>query len=238
MKEWSTTAELAALRLPDLPSTQNGCNRIAAREGWPTRISPSGEPLARKRQGRGGGWEYHASLLPMEAQIELARRARRAAERAERAADAKDETDAAAAWAAHEKLSKGHRVEAERRMRVMMRVESLVDDGLTRKDAIALVLPEEGVARATYFEWRQMVRGKLRMDWLPALAPGWKSNPPKAECSPEAWEAFKADYLRLEKPSPRRAATIACVRPGRRSVGQSQPTRLCCTGSNARFPRL
>lgn len=204
MTEWLSPVKIAALRLPEIPSTQPGVGKLAAREGWATRTSPTGEPLARKRQGKGGGWEYHVSLLPEAAQIEMARRARRAAERAARAEDEQGEADAAVAWAAYEKLSKGHRTEAERRMRVMMRVEGMVDDGLTRKAALAIVLPEEGVARATYFDWRKLVRGKLRMDWLPALAPRWKAvttGQTLAPCSPEAWEAFKADYLRLEKPS-------------------------------------
>lgn len=90
-------------------------------------------------------------------------------------------------------------------MRVMMRVETLMMcEGLTRKAAIAIVLPEEGVARATYFDWLKLVRGKLRSDWLPALAPRWKSvtaGVSLALCSFEAWEFLKADYLRLEKPS-------------------------------------
>ena len=61
MSDWLSTAELAALALPGLPATQRGWNEYAEREGW---ISVSGKARPRKRKG--GGFEYHVSLLPPE----------------------------------------------------------------------------------------------------------------------------------------------------------------------------
>lgn len=71
MKEWWTAEELGAFSASSLPTSKRGINKLAAREGWTTATSPSGEPLARKRQGKGGGWEYHVSLLPLAARADL-----------------------------------------------------------------------------------------------------------------------------------------------------------------------
>ena len=46
------------------------------RERWDARTDDSGRPLTRARQGRGGGREFHFSLLPIPAQAELVLRAR------------------------------------------------------------------------------------------------------------------------------------------------------------------
>ncbi len=58
-----TAAELAAAKLPELPSTESAMIRRAKREEWP----------CQKREGRGGGWEYPISALPEAARLVLAR---------------------------------------------------------------------------------------------------------------------------------------------------------------------
>ena len=58
MKMWNTTAELAALNLPGLPATRQGWDEHAASEAWADQPGKS-----RPRAGRGGGVEYHVSLL-------------------------------------------------------------------------------------------------------------------------------------------------------------------------------
>ncbi|PKL41776.1 MAG: hypothetical protein CVV42_21100 [Candidatus Riflebacteria bacterium HGW-Riflebacteria-2] len=52
-KEWFASVELA-VGLPKMPLTRYGVVKKAKREGW----------KSRKRQGRGGGLEYHISSLP------------------------------------------------------------------------------------------------------------------------------------------------------------------------------
>ncbi|PHQ62853.1 MAG: hypothetical protein COC10_09360, partial [Sphingobium sp.] len=71
--EWFTAAELAKLRLPGLPSDKSAMNRRIRDERWQLR-SANGEPMSRPRVARGGGTEYHVSLLPGPARLELARR--------------------------------------------------------------------------------------------------------------------------------------------------------------------
>lgn len=64
MKEWFSASELAALKLPALPSAQQNIKLWAKRESWKTR----------KRSGAGGGSEYPISALPPEAQDALLER--------------------------------------------------------------------------------------------------------------------------------------------------------------------
>ena len=64
MKDWLTASELAGLALPGLPKTEHAFQIAAKREGWQWR----------RRSGRGGGWEYHASSLPKTARDALAER--------------------------------------------------------------------------------------------------------------------------------------------------------------------
>ncbi len=60
MKSWLTSAEIADLALPGLPTTKRNVNALAEREDW-ARFSA----LCRQRAGRGGGLEYHVNLLPV-----------------------------------------------------------------------------------------------------------------------------------------------------------------------------
>jgi len=65
-KIWWTADEIAAAALPDLQATKRGVNSHADRCGW------RGHPeFARRRAGRGGGWEYHWKLFPLRAQKKL-----------------------------------------------------------------------------------------------------------------------------------------------------------------------
>ena len=61
--EYLTPAEMADLRLDGLPTTKRNINSLADREGW----RQLGAKYARKRKGRGGGWEYHISCPSEEA---------------------------------------------------------------------------------------------------------------------------------------------------------------------------
>lgn len=71
MKQWWTLPELAEAHLPGLPRSAKGTSLHAARENWRDAKRLNGEPLARKRAGRGGGFEFHVSLLPLASQAAL-----------------------------------------------------------------------------------------------------------------------------------------------------------------------
>lgn len=69
MQLWLTAREIAAEALPDLPVTESAVIRLAERSAWGTHPT-----YARKRQGRGGGVEYHYRILPTLAQITYVQR--------------------------------------------------------------------------------------------------------------------------------------------------------------------
>ena len=65
--KWFSPAQIAAMGLPALPHTARGIQHRAKREHW----------KGRKRAGQGGGFEYPVSVLPREAQAEIANRGAR-----------------------------------------------------------------------------------------------------------------------------------------------------------------
>ena len=70
MKVWYSAREIADAKLPGMPTSERSIHMLAKREGW------TDDPArCRKREGRGGGAEYHHTLFPAEARAELARRA-------------------------------------------------------------------------------------------------------------------------------------------------------------------
>lgn len=77
MSEWLTAREIAEMRLPGLAHSKRKVNEFATRNGWHGAMTEAGEPLARKRQGAGGGFEFHQSLLPQVARSRLEARAGR-----------------------------------------------------------------------------------------------------------------------------------------------------------------
>ncbi|MCE2739790.1 MAG: transposase, partial [Rhodobacter sp.] len=65
-REWWTAEEVAEAGLPDLPTTKRRVNALAERENW------RGEAkFARRRAGKGCGWEYSWRLFPSRAQRKL-----------------------------------------------------------------------------------------------------------------------------------------------------------------------
>lgn len=135
-KEWFSAAEIAGLGLSHLPHSERGINMLAANDRWRE------SSCARKRAGRGGGWEYHKSLLPQSARFEIARRCEEeAVNHSTRAvADAaKSEIAEIAPDAAM--LSARQREVMLARSLLLMRVDQrVVERGRTRSQAIALVI--------------------------------------------------------------------------------------------------
>ncbi len=69
---WKTPQEWAWLTLDGLPQTKRRMNAMAERETWQS----LGSDYARKRAGRGGGWEYHLNCLPEAAKQDFLNRER------------------------------------------------------------------------------------------------------------------------------------------------------------------
>ena len=188
-KEWFTPAEIVAARSPELPGTVQNLNRLAVASGW--RADPA---KARTVGGRGrSSWEYHLSVLPAGAQARLAL--------LHSVYTAPEEHQRSSAWETFEGLSKGHKEEAQRRLDALLVMEKHKAAGSTETAAAALAAHAAGVSSATIFNWKRLVRGVARADWLPVLAPSWQATATFADCHPMALDILKSDWLRPEQPS-------------------------------------
>jgi len=199
MREWLTAAQIAALGLPGMPGTRRAVNRIAAKQGWDDRVNAAGEPLACRSGGRGGGTEYHYSLLPSYAQarlVAIGTVARPDERREQRDSIARDD-----AWSQFEALSDKAKDEARRRIAMLDEIQTLERGGLARTVAVGQVAAVQRVGTRSIYRWFDAVAGIPRLDWLPYLAPRHVGRVVAAECDPVAWEFIKADYLRLERPT-------------------------------------
>lgn len=189
-QEWWTAAELADANLPHLPGTKRRVNDMAVRLGWQNLRGK-----ARKRAARGGGWEYHWSVLPAGARMKLL-----AAEVivAEEPVRSRDE-----AWADFEAMGSEAAESARRRVEVLQTVDAVVNADMTRDLAVRQVADQYGISARTIWNWAEMVRGIPADDWLAYVAPRHKRGPvtTAATVDPDFGAMLKSDFLRLAQPS-------------------------------------
>ncbi len=197
--EWFTLAELAELKLSGAPRTKRGICVLADREGWAAIHTAAGQPLARRRKGRGGGLEYHFSLLPLQARSALLARGVR--EQAAEAAAKAGAPDRAAAWAHFDTLNDKGRERAKFSVLTLDAVLQMERGGTARSTAVQIVAAERGVSAGSIWGWFRQVAGKERHDWMAWLAPRYcREQRRTADISPQAWDVFLADYLRQSRP--------------------------------------
>ena len=186
-KEWWSAAEIAEAGLPVLPDTRQGVDHQAKRDGW------RGHPdRARKRQGRGGGWEYHWRLFPIEAQRQLLLRAKDPEPTGP--VLSRDE-----AWAWFDQQAEKTKGKARERLRIIQEVEAL-QDVTTKFLAVDMIARKRNCSARTVWNYFQRIEGVERADRLPYLAPrnseaGNKTRTAKA--ATEFYDWLKADYLRI-----------------------------------------
>jgi hypothetical protein len=189
-REWWTASELAEATLPDLPATRQGV------EKWISSINLRAHPdLARRRAGRGGGWEYHWKALPSRAQRKLLAAAS--------APDIAPAPDRDATWSWFEGLPEAAREKARSRLRIIQAVEA-VEGQLGRHMAVDTIARGEGVAPRSVWNWIAMIDGVRLDDRLPYLAPrhrAAKRPNTRDDVDPDFLDWVKSDFLRLERPS-------------------------------------
>lgn len=188
-QEWWTPDQIAESGLPDLPATKRGVNALADRLNW-----RAATKFARRRVGKGGGWEYSWKLFPNTAQRALIKQvvAPKAA-----AAKARDEV-----WSWYEALPQAVKDKAEARLLVIQKVEAL-EGAIGRFLAVDQIAKMEGHGARTVWSWFQMIEGIAAADRLAYLAPRNRAAEKRQrakECSPEFFEVLKSDFLRLEAP--------------------------------------
>ena len=199
-RSW-TAAEIA----DRLGVTKRDINRRARLEDWPSEQAPERGAWNRRR--------FREADLPEDLRPALADADAGADAGAEADEDAGDSPDPAppfdeealaARWAG---LTSGQRERAEEQA---VRIDAAVDAHLRRRDPVgaAFAAAAEGSrwsARTLRNAWygssgRPGLREAPRRLWPLALASRHPGRAPSVECDPEAWEAFKTDYLRPEAP--------------------------------------
>ncbi|MCC5966163.1 MAG: Mu transposase C-terminal domain-containing protein [Natronohydrobacter sp.] len=187
---WWTASDLAEAGLPDIANTQKGV------ELWVKRIHLRAHPdYARKRAGRGGGWEYHWKALPARAQRKLLSEAQAPVASLPVARDA--------AWQWFEGLPESVQDKARARLRCIQAVEALEgQDG--RYMAVETVARMESVSARSIWNWLSLIEGVRRDDRLAYLAPrhrAAKRKETRDAVDPDFMDWLKSDYLRLTRPS-------------------------------------
>lgn len=188
-KEWFTAAELA--KLPGMPSTPQNVTLRAKRDSW----------QFRQRKAVGGGREFHFDSLPIETQAAILALLKGDVKAASKPVKRSLSVDRENLWDAYERRPQTLKDEAARRLQVLQAVERLVAAGKGKTVAVEEVAKVMGDSRPTIYRWFDLVRNIDRSDWLAALVPGYVGRTTKAECSDEAWEFFKSQYLRPEAPA-------------------------------------
>jgi putative transposase len=191
-KEWWTCREIAQARLPDLPQTPQGVETLLQRQGW--RSHPE---FARKRAGRGGGWEYNWQLFPSAAQRQLLVHLRAAPKKPE--GKIREET-----WAWYEGLPQTVKDKAAARLQVIQQIEAL-EPVLGRYLAVDNMAKVSGVGERTIWTWLALIEGVRVDDRLAYLAPRNRApdarKPRAVAFDPEFFDLIKSDFLRLAQPS-------------------------------------
>lgn len=190
-REWWTAEEIAVAALPDLPGTKRGVNQKADSDGW--RAQPG---MARRRSGRGGGWEYSWRLFPSRAQRKLLQ------DVAGPVVPTRPERGDAWEW--FEGLPQPVKDKAQARLLIIQKVLAL-EPAVGRHMAVLNVARLDGVGSRTVWNWMAMVEGVRDDDRLPYLAPRHRADTgarrtTAKDCDPEFFDHLKSDYLRLESP--------------------------------------
>lgn len=196
-QEWWTAAEIAAGALPDLPGTRQGVALVIERAGWQR------DPAhARRRAGKGGGWEYSWMLFPDRARRKLLAAAARDQAAPKKAAARPDRDEA---WGWYDGLPQDVKDKAVARLRTIREVEALeAVQGAGRHAAVLDVARLSDIGARTIWTWFAMIEGVRSDDRLPYLAPRNRAVAERGrakDCEPEFWEVIRDTYLRLAGPT-------------------------------------
>lgn len=199
-REWYSAAEILPAVGARLPNTLQGLTDHILNARW-----RDDRRRSRIRFGRGGGYEYHISLLPMEIRARLLAADETVSRDAEAQAYQQAQMEVKSpAWDAFERLSEEAKGRAVKRLAAVQAVSTAQQNAFhnTRHAIVHEVAKAYGVSASSLWGWLARVEGVKKDDWLPELADQRGYAPrAKAEIHPDAWEYFKADYLRLEQPA-------------------------------------
>ncbi|MGR6980843.1 transposase domain-containing protein [Testudinibacter sp. P27/CKL/0425] len=197
MKEWFSSKELAGIA--DLPKQATNITRKAVKENWEKR----------QVQGiKGVSFEYRFKSLPKSVQVELliSYNLKMASETPVSKYSPRKTKELnylpEVIWSPFDKATDKQRKEAQRKLAIVSMAADLIANGHKLMDAITLAAKSNDEAVGSVKRWYYNVKGFEKSDWLPRLLSNHGANrkAAEAEFTPEAWEAFKSDYFRPERP--------------------------------------
>lgn len=192
-QEWWTAEEIALAGLPDMPATRQGIDAVIKRAQWRANAD-----LARRREGRGGGWEYSWKLFSERARAKLL-----VVMAPKSAPDTKMSREEAWAW--FDALPQSVKAKAEARLKVIATVEAVEQVSMQgRHAAVQTVARTAGQGARTIWAWFGLISGVRPDDRLPYLAPRNRAQEARArskECDPDFFDVLKSMYLRLAGPT-------------------------------------
>lgn len=201
--EWFIASELANAGLPGMPTTARGMLKSLQK------LAECNADKARQREGSKAN-EYHISILPPVVQAALLRKSGKVQvggmtldlPKPKAPRYCKEQL-----WANWKKANDKAHATAKERVKAVQAVHALVASGSTLMQAYQHISDEFGIALPTLRRHCSAVKGFDDSDWLAVLVPKQQQSALEnragklAKVSEQAWEFFKADYLRNERPN-------------------------------------
>lgn len=195
LRQWFTLSELADARLRGMPSTRQGWCKLADRGQWNLSRDDHGKPLSRARAAKGGGIEYHWSILDSSARNELVRRGIVVQHQTAPLPFGIEEEKC---WST---ASDAARERALARLAIVKEINALVSAGSNRDHSVAMVSLREKLSRSAIYGWISKVAGEPSDSWPEMLLDEMKGGRRKVEIPAALWSFYESWWLRQSKPT-------------------------------------
>ncbi|MCW8856081.1 MAG: Mu transposase C-terminal domain-containing protein [Kangiella sp.] len=182
MNRWLTVKQIAGL--PGVPGTERAVRIKAKKEGW-----------AKKRAKKGKGMLYDLNSLPAITQAHLLKNESPAS---------KDEClvySRELLWRDYESATDSQKKAAKNKVEAISEAMELMQRGMAKGEAFKSAAKTHGITYQTLYNYHNKVKHYDKSDWLAALVRRKAGGAAKANMPEQAWEIYKADYLRPEQPS-------------------------------------
>ncbi|RZN55041.1 DNA-binding domain-containing protein [Avibacterium paragallinarum] len=204
VKQYYSSAEIAALKLSSAPSATKNVLAKAKRENW----------VYRSRSGKGGGIEFEFSSLPIDIQAEILLKEKIAKDpdfknTKIKKVKAQERVMTESAWNVLASATNEQERRAEHRFNAVMKLKGLLDMRLKLMDAMDRVVEHfagqegEAVSRGSLKRWWYKVKNHPQSNWLPLLLDRVERDTTNryAEIDDKAWQFFLGEYCRQAQPN-------------------------------------
>ena len=201
--EWFIASELADAGLPGMPSTSRGMLKSLKK------LAECSPEKSRQREGS-KATEYHISILPPVVQAALLRKAGKVKVGGMTLDLPKPKAPRyckESLWSRWSKANTKAHDKAKARVAAVQAVHALVQNGSSLMQAYEHISAEFDIALPTLRRYCAAVKGFDDSDWLAVLLPKHQESATAnrhaklAPVSDDAWDYFKADYLRNGQPN-------------------------------------